>query len=116
MALVKIGQTDLPTPSRYRLLGFDLDSSSTARNEEGVLQRDRIRQGIYKVELEWSHLSGTDLATIESAIAPATFSVTFTTSSGTVTKTMYAGDLSREIVLLVGGVPLWNVAVNLIEV
>ncbi len=116
MALVTIGQTDLPSPSRYGLPGFDLDSADTRRNEEGRLQRDRVRQGVYKIELEWNGITGAELQTIETAIQPVSFQVTFIAPDGTKTKTMYAGDFMREILIYRSGDIRWNAAVNLIEI
>ena len=79
MAMITIDGVDLPSPSSFKIPRSDLDSSDTGRNELGVLQRDRIRQGIYKIELEWKAINSSDLYLIESAIEPAELNVTFPT-------------------------------------
>lgn len=115
--MITIDSTTLPTPSVYRLPDYDIDSENTGRVETGVLQRDRLRSEVYKVELEWWGLSDTDVQTIMTAVRPAQFSVTFLTESGNKTKTMYAGDKHRELVRYMGdsSKKAWNVSVNLIE-
>lgn len=117
MAMLNVDGVDLPAPSSFKLPEFDLDSDDTNRNEMGVLQRDRIRQGIYKIELEWNGITSTQLATIKSAIEPASIQVTFPTENGLTTKTMYAGDRNIEMVKYDADYNKirWNVSCNLTE-
>jgi hypothetical protein len=98
MAMIKIDGEDMPSPSSFKLPRFDLDSSDTMRNELGVLQRDRVRQGIYKIELEYRGITSEQLQAIEAAIEPATLQVEFPSPQGAITKTMYAGDRTVEMV------------------
>ncbi|HBD63511.1 MAG TPA: hypothetical protein DC038_03645 [Clostridiales bacterium] len=98
MAMIIIDGVALPSPSKYGLPDSDLDSENTNRNEEGVLQRDRIRQGLYKIELEWKAITSADLHTIRAAIVPEAVQVKHITETGYVTKTMYAGDRKVEMV------------------
>jgi hypothetical protein len=117
MAMLKIDGVDMPTPIKCDIPNFDLDSDDSNRNEEGYFQRDRIRDEIYKLELEWRNISSADLAKIKLAIKPAQVEVTFPTETGDITKTMYAGD--RKIEMAVYDVDftkrLWNISFNLIE-
>lgn len=46
MAILTIDGVGIPAPSSLKIQQSDLDSADTNRNEEGYLQRDRIRQGI----------------------------------------------------------------------
>ncbi len=118
MAIISIDGVDLPSPSVYKLPRFDMDSSDTTRNELGVLQRDRIRQGIYKIELEWRAITSPQLHLIETAIEPARLQVKFLTPTGYKTKTMYVGDRSLEMVLFGNRETddiRWNISFNLIE-
>ena len=117
MAMITIDGVDLPSPSVFKIPRSDLDSSDTGRNELGVLQRDRIRQGIYKIELEWKGINSSDLYLIESAIEPAELNVTFPTPTGLVTKEMYAGDRNVEMVKYSDDFDKirWNISFNLIE-
>lgn len=114
MALLQIDGVDMPAPSVFKIPRFDLDSGDTNRNEEGYLQRDRIRQGIFKIELEWKGITSAQLNTIETAIAPASVQVTFPTATGMQTKTMYVGDRMVEMVKYQPETR-WNISFNLIE-
>ena len=101
MPLLKIGGVDMPTPSTYKIGRFDLDSTDTRRTEDGVLHRDRVRGGVYKITVGWDALSPTQLKTVTSALAPEAFTVVFfdaTTYTENKTVTMYAGDRESEIV------------------
>ncbi|MCR2043182.1 hypothetical protein NSA23_03525 [Anaerosalibacter massiliensis] len=111
MATIKINGVGLPAPTKINIPRFDLDSGDTTRNEAGYMQRDRIRQGIYKIELEWRMLTSAEVNKIESLIQPSSVSVTFPTPRGMVTKRMYAGD--RKIDMVVDS--CWNMSFNLIE-
>ena len=43
MALITIGSTDMPAPTKYSVTLQDIDSANTARTETGELVRDRVR-------------------------------------------------------------------------
>lgn len=92
MAILNIDGVDMPAPSSYKIQRFDLDSQDTNRNELGILQRDRVRQGIYKIEVEFKGKTSSEMYTIEPAIEPAKIQVTFPTPKGYITRTMYVGD------------------------
>lgn len=117
MAMINIDGVDLPSPSVFKIPRSDLDSGDTGRNELGVLQRDRIRQGIYKIELEFKGINSSNLYLIESAIEPAELNVTFPTPAGKQTKKMYAGDRNVEIVKYNDNPDKirWNLSFNLVE-
>ncbi|MGF7059293.1 DUF6711 family protein [Brassicibacter mesophilus] len=115
MAILNIDGVDLPAPSSMKIPQSDLDSSDTNRNELGFLQRDRIRQGIYKIELEWKAITDTKLNTILDAVEPASIQVTFPFSKGFLTKTMYAGDRNIEIALYRENDIRWNISFSLTE-
>ena len=117
MAMITIDGVDLPSPSSFKLPRFDMDSGDTNRNELGVLHRDRIRQGIYKIELEWKGITSSQLHLIETAIEPAELNVTFPTPTGNKTKKMYAGNRNTEMVKYDDNNDKirWNISFNLIE-
>ncbi len=98
MAMINIDGTDLPAPSKFKPPNMDLDSEDSKRNELGVMQRDRIRADVFKLELEWKAITSSQLATIKAAIHPARFEATFVTEVGYVTKTMYVSDRNIEMV------------------
>jgi len=118
MAMVTIDGVDLPSPSEYEIPDSDLDSEGTGRNEEGYLQRDRIRADIKKIPLKWNGIRSSEVALIKSTIAPPQFNVTFITEIGKTTKTMYAGDRSQKMVKYSDNVDeiRWDFSFNLIEV
>lgn len=111
MAVIKINGVSLPAPTKINTPRFDLDSGDAKRNEAGYMQRDRVRQGIFKIELEWRMLTSSEVRRIESSIRPASVSVTFTTPEGIKTKRMYAGDRKTDMVVD----DYWNMSFNLIE-
>ncbi len=117
MAMITIDGVDLPSPSSFKLPRFDMDSGDTNRNELGVLQRDRIRQGVYKIELEFKGITSEQLQTIDTAIEPASLSVTFPSPMGMITKTMYAGDRNVDMLKYDSNYNKirWNVSFNLVE-
>lgn len=101
MTLIKVDGTALPTPlaDGYTISRSDLDGSATGRGEDGVMFRDRVREGVYKIDLKW-HLSMDELSSVVRAISPASFTVEFfdLTTCAFVTRTMYAGDRSGSVV------------------
>jgi len=118
MALISIGGVDMPALSEYEVSLQDIDSENTRRTETGVLVRDRVRAGVYKIQAKWK-VTKTQLKTITDAIAPAQFSVTFfdPTTSTTPTVDMYSGDRNARL-LYYDGSPddsLWELSVSLIE-
>lgn len=118
MASVTIGSTPLPAPSKFAPSRFDIDAEGTKRNEQGYLQRYRVRQGLYRLELEWAGITDAQASTIDTATAPSTFSATFDTPGGSVTKTMYVGDRQFDEVKHAGMATekRWDVKIALIEV
>lgn len=115
--MIKIDNVQMPAPSVYRIPEHDLDSENTGRNERGYLQRDRLRQGVFKIEMEWWGVNNNTLATLMNAIKPSKVSVEFLTESGYKTKQMYVGDRSKELVRYMGDTNkmAWNVSFNLTE-
>lgn len=99
-SFISVGGVPLPPPRSYRVQRADLDSENTSRDEAGRLHRDRIRTGTYKIFVTF-RVKPTQLSTIISAIEPASFSVTFydPNTNATVTRTMYSGDRSSEVIL-----------------
>ena len=54
----------------------DLDSSDSARSESGVLVRNRVRQGICRLDLSW-RVGGNDAAMVLNAIVPSLVKVIY---------------------------------------
>lgn len=117
MAMINIDGVDLPAPSSYKILESDLDSSDTGRNELGVLQRDRIRQGVFKAELNFEGITSEKLATIKAATQPAQFQAKVIDETGVITKTMYASDRNIEMIKYNDDYNKirWNISFNLVE-
>lgn len=118
MALIKIGTTDLPSPVEYSVTLQDIDSENTKRTETGLLQRDRVRAGVYKIQAKWI-VTKAQLKVITDAIASAKFSVTFfdPTTSTNPTKQMYCGDRTANLILNKSNPneSMWEFSTSLIE-
>lgn len=120
MALISIGGTDLPSPTEYSVFLQDIDSENTKRTETGILTRDRVRAGVYKIEVAWK-ITKAQMKTITDALIPAKISVTFfdPTTSSTSTKDMYCGDRSGKMMKAfnpsVPGENMWEFSTSLIE-
>ena len=97
--ILTVGGTALPTPTSYTVTRNDLDGSGTQRSENGTLHRDRIRGGIYTVEVGWESLSVSELAALTAALSPAGIEVRFfdLTTCSHVTAQMYAANPTAEV-------------------
>lgn len=116
MSMLIVDGRDLPSPASMGIPKYDIDSANAGRDETGVMHRDRVRSGIYKLELEWTGLSSSELQAIDSAISKDSLKVTFPTPKGMLTKTMYAGDRNISMVMMRDdGEAYWDMSVNLIE-
>jgi len=118
MALIQINGVNLPPPVEYSVELYDIDSENTKRTETGVLQRDRVRAGVYKIQVKWK-VTKAQLKTITDALKPAKFSVMFfdPTTSTNPTKYMYCGDRSANLILNKNNPDdsLWELSTSLIE-
>lgn len=116
--LIKFGSIEPIAPRTYAVQRSDLDSEDSGRSETGIMFRNRIRAGVYKIQATW-RVDRSELAKIINAIAPDSFSVTFfdPTTASTKTCTMYAGDRSATMVLNAdtAAETLWDLSVNFIE-
>lgn len=115
-AIITIGSTELPAPVEYTVTLQDIDSENTRRTEAGILTRDRVRAGVYKIQATWK-VNKTDLKKITDAVSPAKFSVTFfdPTTSTNPTRPMYVGDRMARLIYLESGQSLWELSLSLIE-
>lgn len=62
MDILTIGGVTLPAPNEYKVQLNDLDSSDTGRTEDGVMMRNRVREGIAKISASWAAVSTADCA------------------------------------------------------
>jgi hypothetical protein len=122
MAMIAVGGVNLPEPSEYNVSLSDLDSENTTRNAKGVLIRDRVRAGVYKIDIGWEGLTRAQLQTITSAVSAAKLSVSFfdpTTGTANVTRTMYVGDRSGSLQSHLSeanrGASKWDLSFALVE-
>lgn len=110
----------LPNPTKYIVPASDLDSTETTRTEEGYLVRNRVRQGVTKVELGWTTTSSV-IASIAPLVEPASIDVRFYNphTASFVEKTLYVGDRSCVLSLYTNDMSLnnmlWEYSFNLIE-
>ena len=103
MPLISIGATPetitaMPEPKTYSVPMQDMLGES-AYSESGNLIRNRVRQGIRKIDLGWA-VGGEDAQTLLSAIQPDKVFVTYYDphTGGFVTAEMYVDDRSCNLV------------------
>ena len=114
MDILTIGGVAMPTPNEYKVQLSDLDSSDTGRTEDGVMMRNRVREGIAKISASWAALSTADCAKILTAVKPDSFEVGYFFGE-TRTAKMYAGDRTANLKAAREGQAVWEVELNLIE-
>ena len=118
MAIITINGVAMPAPSSLSIGMADLDSPNTSRNELGILLRDRVHGGMYKVEMEFNVKTGAEIAIIEQNITKAKLTVSFLDTKGIITREMYVGDRKKVVDKYVEGNPnatRWTLSFNLIE-
>lgn len=100
MEYLRIDGVLMPTPKTYSIDRSDLDSENTTRSLSGVMNRDRVRQGVYKIKATWL-ITTADLIKLTQALSPASMQVKFFdgTTGMYVTTKMYAGDRSSTLAL-----------------
>ena len=96
MFLVTLGDYTPPAPTEYSLEIHDIDSEASGRSESGIMNRERVRAGIYKLALSFTNLTSDEVLMIKEAIAPESFSVTLFDGSE-VTAKMYVGNRSLKL-------------------
>jgi hypothetical protein len=119
MALIKINGIDMPAPTKLNVTLQDIDSENTQRTETGLLTRDRVRAGVYKLSITWL-VTTANLKKITDAVSAAKFSVTFfdPTTNSNPTKDMYSGDRAGDLKHYDQKDPsksYWEISFNLIE-
>lgn len=117
--MIKISGIDMPSPSKYNVILQDIDSENTSRTETGLLIRDRVRAGMYRIDITWQ-VEHSQIKTIADALSPAMFSVNFydPTTNSYPTKDMYCGDRSGNLLVYNANDPgksLWELTTSLIE-
>ena len=114
MDILTIDGVALPAPNEYKVQLSDLDSSDTGRTEDGVMIRNRVRDGVAKISVSWAALSTAECARVLSAVAPESFNVAYFFGKVRTAK-MYAGDRVADLRAAREGQGVWEVEVNLIE-
>ena len=117
IVMVNLNGVDLPSPSVYRIGRQDLDSEDSGRNELGFLTRDRLREGILKVELEYWAIDNEKANVILGVLTAPSFNATVLVEGHTITKQMYVSDRSSELVRFMNREDkmAWNINFSLIE-
>lgn len=114
MDILTVGGVALPTPNEYKVQLSDLDSSDTGRTEDGVMMRNRVRDGVAKISVSWAALSTEDCAKVLNAVSPDSVEVAYFFGQ-TRTAKMYAGDRTANLKAAREGQAVWEVELNLIE-
>ena len=117
MIILEIDGVEMPPPSDYKTPNMDLHADTTTRDEMGYTHIDRVRQGVYKLELEWTGIDSNKVRILKNAVKPASFSVKLITENGLVTKNMYVSDRSQKMVKYNDdhNKIIWNLSFNLVE-
>lgn len=116
MPLITIGATAIPAPSDFSVGVMDISKAERTSNGKMIIERIATKR---KLELSWTYLSRTDLATVLAAVSGVTFSVTYMdpVTNANRTATFYCGDRSAGMIDFVNSVPRYkDVKFNLIEV
>lgn len=115
--MVSLNGVDLPSPSVYRVGRQDLDSEDSGRNELGFLTRDRLREGVLKLDLEYWAIDNSDAVLILNALTSTEINVQFLLEGYTTSKTMYVSDRNSELVRFMNRKDkmAWNINFSLIE-
>lgn len=103
MALLKIGEVNLPAPVVLQPSIQDLDSEEgTGRNQAGTMFRDRIAVK-RTVHCEWGILSRDEMSELLTAMSPQSFPLTYPDpQTGKLeTITTYVGDRTPAIVSVI---------------
>ena len=114
LVLIYIGGIEMPPPVSYKVTLSDLDAPNSGRSESGVMNRDRVRADVGKIELSWKNLTTTQLKTIVQAVSPEEFEVRYFFGTEH-TAIMYAGDRSIDLKVPDEPESYWDMSVNLIE-
>ncbi len=104
MALLKVGQTDLPAPVSLTVGIQDIDSEEgTGRNQSGEMFRDRVTVK-RTVECQWGVCTKEEMSLILNAISAVSFSLTYPDpqEGALKTVTVYVGDRSVPMLVVLG--------------
>lgn len=118
--MISIEGIRLPYPTKYIVSMSDLDSSDTTRSEAGVLVRNRVRQGVTKIELAFT-IRGSEAAQVLDLIVPEMVHVVYYDPRTAESREIdaYVGDRSSTMLQYTEGMSiddiLWEIAFNLIE-
>ena len=114
MDILLIGGVTLPAPNEYKVQLSDLDSSDTGRTEDGVMMRNRVREGIAKISVSWAAVSTADCTKILNAVTADSLDVSYFFGEMRSAR-MYAGDRTADLRAARDGQAVWDVALNLVE-
>jgi len=104
--MIKVNGVDIITPKSFAVEINDLDGEAE-RNAKGNLIRDRIAIK-QKIDMEWSALTGSQMAMLLQAVSNVFFDVTYPdpyTGSNS-TKNMYVGSRTAPMYKF-GSAPMW---------
>lgn len=92
MANLIVNGVSVKAPKTFSFGIMDIDGDTT-RNAAGRMKRDRIAIK-RRLEMEWGHLSDSEISTLLAAVSSEFFSVTYpdARTGGQATRTFYVGD------------------------
>ncbi|MGN0620561.1 MAG: DUF6711 family protein [Porcipelethomonas sp.] len=120
MIFLEVNGIALPNPRSYSVQRSDLDSENTSRSESGILNRERIRFGVRKIQVSWIK-AHSEIQAIVDALSPDRFNVTFydpyNPDGYYSSAQMYAGDITTTMTLIKDdmGKSLWETSCSLVQ-
>lgn len=116
MELIRIGAFTPACPSKFSVELSDMDGENSNRSETGFMNRDRVRAGIYKLNLGWTNLTSEETNALLHSVSPESVKILFY-FGGMVSAEMYVGNRSIDLKSNNGdGNHYWDVSFNLTEV
>ena len=111
-----IDGVEMPTPTTCPINEQDIDSPQSGRSESGDMHRERVRTKVLMIDPTWERLSAEQAAKLHNALLPCFIAVTLMVPwGGTVTRKMYAGDLTWTPDFDRDSTPHWNLSVQITE-
>ena len=115
MALIRINDTTIPTPSSYDIGVQDI--SKATRNALGNMIIERINTKV-KINLSWKSLTPLEQTSVLFAVSGTSFEVEYLDprTDTILSKEFYCGDRSTGLYSHVDNKPVWReVSFNLVE-
>lgn len=90
-----VNGTPIFTPAPSTQISHEsIQSSDTGRTEDGVMHIDWVRTNMVKVNMQWSYLTGSEVAYLEELMQGKEFTLTYFDKGSTYTADVYVSNMS----------------------